>query len=83
MSLLAVHSLSPLQALDQMGKETKLTVIAGMNDSMRSNEIAHIYVARATALGISASMVLIPSRGRDILNAPLLIKYIANVIREN
>lgn len=80
-TLFAVQSLSPLQALDQMNKGTKVTVIADMNDSLMK-EVASSYVARANALGISASSVLIPVRGREILNDPLLIKDTAQAIRD-
>jgi hypothetical protein len=81
-TLLTVHSVSPLQALDQMSKRTKVTAIAGTNDSMRK-EIASSYVAKAAALGISASLVLIPTRGRGFLNDPILIKDIARAIHNN
>jgi predicted esterase len=82
-SLLALQSLSPLQALDQISKGTKVTVIAGRNDSITSTEIAHSYVARATALGISAAMILIPTRKHEMLNEPVVIEEIAKAIRDN
>lgn len=81
MSFLTVHKISPVEALDQMSKGIKITVIAGMNDSGGAYEIARSYVARATALGISASMTMVPSRGRKILDDLAVIKGTAKVIR--
>ncbi len=83
MPLLAVHRLSPLQILDQMGKGTKVTAISGMNDSITLPQYARSYVTKATTLGISASMITIPGRGHEILNDSAVIENIANAVRDD
>lgn len=83
MSLFAAHSLSPMQALDQMSKETNVTVIAGMNDSITPAESARSYVASTRARGLSAAMILIPTSGHEILNKPVVIEGIAKAITDN
>ncbi|MBV8864686.1 MAG: hypothetical protein JO210_04720 [Acidobacteriaceae bacterium] len=79
----AVHNLSPLQSLDYMGKAIKVTAISGMNDSITPPQYARSYVAKATTLGISASMIIIPSRGHEIMNDPVVIEDIADAVRDN
>jgi pimeloyl-ACP methyl ester carboxylesterase len=79
--LLPSGSLSPLETLNHMGTGTKVTAISGANDPIALPSYARSYVARATARGISASMVTIPDRGHEILNDPIVVQEVAKAIR--
>ncbi len=81
--LLPVDSLSPLQTLQQMGTETTVMAISGANDSIALPQYACAYVAAATARGISASLIVIPARGHEILNDPVVIEDVAKAVRDS
>lgn len=78
--LLPVHSLSPLQTLDQMEKGTEITAISGSEDPIALPEYAQNYVANAQARGIHASMIVIPGKGHEILNDPEVIGAVARAV---
>jgi predicted esterase len=80
MWLLPSHSLSPLRTLDRMEKGTKITAISGANDPIALPQYAHAYIAKATARGISASMLIIPGKGHEILNDPTVINDVAKAV---
>jgi len=69
--LLPVHGLSPLRTLEKMQpKGTKITAISGVNDPNTLPKYARVYIAKASTLGISASMITLPDKGHEILNDP-------------
>ena len=68
--MLPVNSLSPLQTLNRMKTDVKVTAISGANDPLALPEYAKAYVAQAQAQGIPASMLLIPDKGHEILLMP-------------
>jgi predicted esterase len=79
--LLPVHSLSPQQTLDQMPKDVKITAISGSDDPLALPQYSQLYIAKATAEGIAASMIAIPGKGHEILLEPAVIDDIANAVR--
>ena len=81
--LLPVHSLSPLQTLDQMQHGTEVTAISGASDPITLPEYAQAYVAKAKGKGISASMIEIPGKGHEILNESEVVGEIAKAARDS
>jgi len=79
--LLPVHSLSPLQTLDQMQHGTEVTAISGADDPITLPQYAQAYVAKAKGQGISASMIEIPNKGHEILNEPEVVSEVAKAAR--
>lgn len=77
MWLLPSHSLSPMDALDQMQQRTAITAISGSDDPIALPEYARAYIAKANARGISATMVTLPGEGHEILLDPRVIDIIA------
>jgi alpha-beta hydrolase superfamily lysophospholipase len=75
--LFPVHSLSPMQMLSQMRDATQVTAISGANDPITLPQYAHAYIAKASAQGISASLIMIPNQGHEILNEPDVIREVA------
>ena len=80
---LPTRSLSPMQTLDQMEKSTALTAISGSDDPIALPRYAESYVAKARRLGISASMVVLPGKGHEILNDPAVVSLVAKSIRSD
>jgi pimeloyl-ACP methyl ester carboxylesterase len=78
--LFPTYSISPIQTLDQMEKSTAVTAISGSNDPIALPQYAESYVERARQLGISASMIVLPGQGHEILNDPDVINQIATII---
>lgn len=78
--LLPVHSLSPLQTLEQMQRGTEVTAISGANDPITLPQYAQAYIAKAKAQGISATMIEIPNQGHEILNEPDVINAVAKAV---
>jgi poly(3-hydroxybutyrate) depolymerase len=81
--LLPVHSLSPLQTLDQMNKTTAVTAISGSNDPLALPQYAQAYIAKAGRLGISAEMILLPGKGHEILNDGTVLDRVAASVRSD
>jgi predicted esterase len=79
--LLPVHSLSPSQTLPQLTNTTQVTAISGANDPITLPPYAHAYIAKAKAQGISASLIMIPNQGHEILNEPDVIREVARAAR--
>lgn len=79
--LLPVHSLSPLDTLGRMRKGTIVTAISGTNDGIALPQYARAYIAEANARGISASMILLPGEGHEILNEPATAEAVAKAAR--
>lgn len=79
--LLPVHSLSPLQTLDQMQRGTEITAISGATDPITLPEYAQAYIAKAKGQGILASMIQIPGKGHEILNEPEVVGEVAKAAR--
>jgi poly(3-hydroxybutyrate) depolymerase len=79
--LFPTRSVSPMQTLDQMQKSTAVTAISGSSDPVALPRYAESYVAKAKQLGISASMVVLPGQGHEILNDPRVISQIATIVR--
>jgi predicted esterase len=79
--LMPVHSLSPMQTLDQMRDGTKVTAISGAQDPVTLPQYARSYIAKASARGISASMITIPDQGHEILNASVVVQEVAKAVR--
>ena len=78
--LLPVSSLSPDEALDQMDLGVKITAISGSEDALTLPDYAQAYIDKASARGMTASMVLAPGQGHEILNsAPVLERVAASV----
>jgi pimeloyl-ACP methyl ester carboxylesterase len=79
--LLPVRSLSPITTIDQMQKSTGITAISGSNDPIALPQYAESYVAKARRLGISASMIVLPGQGHEILNDPAVVNAVADELR--
>jgi pimeloyl-ACP methyl ester carboxylesterase len=75
--LLPVRSLSPLDTVSQMSTGTEVTAISGANDPLTLPQYAQDYVAKARSQGITASMVVIPGKGHEILLDPAVIELVA------
>lgn len=81
MWLLPVHSVSPMQTLDQMQNTTTVTAISGADDPIALPQYARTYNSKAKAQGLSASLIEIPGKGHEILNDPAVLNEIANAVR--
>lgn len=82
MWLLPAHSISPMQTLDRMEKKTKVTAISGVNDPVTLPEYAQNYIAKARTRGISASMIILPDKGHEILDDPAVITRVSQAMRD-
>lgn len=80
--LLPTHSLSPIQTLEQMKPGTVVTAISGSDDPITLPQYAHAYVAKATAQGITASMITIPGKDHEILEDPVVIEAVEQAARK-
>jgi len=81
MWLLPAQSMSPMQTLDRMEKGTEVTAISGVNDPVTLPEYARNYIAKAKTLGISASMIILPNEGHEILDNPAVITQVSQAMR--
>lgn len=64
--LLPVKSVSPMDALEKMKPGVTVTAISGADDPIAPPQDVVAYVARATARGVNASMVMLPGKGHEI-----------------
>jgi poly(3-hydroxybutyrate) depolymerase len=74
--LLPVGSLSPDLALEQMDRTMTITAISGSRDTLTLPEYAQSYIDKALARGITASMVIAPDQGHEILNSPAVLERV-------
>jgi pimeloyl-ACP methyl ester carboxylesterase len=81
--LVPVQSLSPMQTLDQMKKSTMITAISGSDDPIALPQYAQSYIAKARALSIPASMIVLSAKGHEILNEPAVINQVATSVRND
>ena len=79
--LLPVSSLSPVETLDQMDRTIKITAISGSEDFLALPEYARAYVYKASARGISASMIIAPGQGHEILNSAAVLQRVTANLR--
>jgi alpha/beta superfamily hydrolase len=79
--LLPVNSLSPDQALDQMDLAVKITAISGSEDALTLPDYAQAYVDKASARGMTASMMIVPGQGHEILNSAPVLAHVAAGLR--
>jgi predicted esterase len=81
MWLLPVHSLSPMDTLDQMQKGTVITAISGSDDPITLPIYARTYIDKARSRGLDATMITVPGEGHEILLDPRVIEIIAHDAR--
>jgi hypothetical protein len=81
MWLFPVHSLSPMDTLDQMQKGTVITAISGSDDPITLPIYARAYIDKAKARGLDATLITIPGEGHEILLDPRVIEIIAHDAR--
>jgi hypothetical protein len=79
--LLPVSSLSPDQALDQMDIGIRITAISGSDDALTLPDYAQAYIDKAAAIGMTASMVIAPGQGHEILNSAPVLERVAASLR--
>ena len=79
--LLPVSSLSPDQALDQMDIGIRITAISGSDDALTLPDYAQAYIDKAAARGMTASMVIAPGQGHEILNSAPVLEPVAASLR--
>lgn len=82
MWLLPVQSLSPMHTLDRMKKGTKVTALSGSDDPVTLEEYASSYIAKAKTRGMAASMIVMPNKGHEILDDPVVISQISQAMRD-
>lgn len=82
MWLLPADSLSPIQTLDRMSSETKITAISGANDPIALVEYSEQYIAKARTLGIAASMIVLPDKGHEILDDTAVVALVSRAARD-
>jgi pimeloyl-ACP methyl ester carboxylesterase len=81
MWLLPVHSVSPMNTLDEMQKGTAITAISGSDDPITLPEYARAYIDKAKQRGLDATFITIPGEGHEILLDPRVIEIIAHDAR--
>ncbi len=82
MWLVPVHSLSPMDTLDQMQKGIIITAISGADDPVTLPEYARAYVDKAKSRGLDATMITLPGEGHEILLNRRVIDVVAEAVRE-
>jgi hypothetical protein len=80
--LMPGSSQSPDETLARMDPGITITAISGSKDRIALPEFAQAYVETALARGITASMVLVPEQGHEILNSAAVMERVGAAARQ-
>ena len=80
--LLPASSQSPDETLARMDPGITITAISGSKDAVALPEFAQAYVDAALARGITASLVLAPDQGHEILNSAAVMERVGAAARQ-
>ena len=78
--LLPVKSVSPLDAIGLVPRDTRIIAISGENDPIALPEYSRAYIARAKAQGNDAKLEILPAQGHEILNEPAVVRQVAQLV---
>ena len=81
--LIPVHSLSPEKTLESMQPGTEISAISGSADPITLPQYAEVYVTKAKAQGLTASMTMIPGKGHEILLEPPVLEAVTRAIQNH